>query len=534
MLYSRQHNVVVYDVPPPQIQNLVSGCQALSSTKAVVPCTLSNMMRMRRAGYPAYSPILEDYDWPSNPRVVPQPFPQQRHMAAFLTLHPRAFNLSDMRTGKTLALLWAADYMMNLGYIKKMLIVAPLSILHRTWEDCIKTHLLGRRTCAVLHGRDRLNLLKQDVDFYIINYDGLGSGMRRGTVGLPIGSLAATIAARQDIDAIAVDEGSAYKDPTTSRFRVMRQLIKDKPFYWHLTGTPTPNSPLDAWAQRKLVDPNFGTSYNDFKDRTMTKVTNFKWAPKPNAKETVAATLQPAIRYDRHACLGTMKTEIEICDVPLSVAQKKAYDDLKRELALSSVSGKVITAINEAALRLKLIQVACGAVYDDKHEIHLVDCQPRLEALRELIDEAPNKVLIFAPLTSVVKLLYSELSKDHSVAMITGATSPKDRNDIFRNFQTAKDPRIIVGDPGPLSRGLDLTEADTIIWYAPTDLPEVYTQANCRIEGINQKGTPAIYGLAATYLEREAFRRLDRKESLQGLILGLVEDANNIADRGAA
>ena len=107
---------------------------------------------MRQLGLEAMSPILNDYDWPSNKLTVPGPFPQQRHMAAFLTLHSRAFNLSDMRTGKTLAALWAADYLMSKGLMKKCLILATLSTIHRTWDNDIYQHLMGRRRAIVLYG----------------------------------------------------------------------------------------------------------------------------------------------------------------------------------------------------------------------------------------------------------------------------------------------------------------------------------------------------------------------------------------------
>jgi hypothetical protein len=60
---------------------------------------------------------------------------------------------------------------------------------------------------------------------------------------------------------------------------------------------------------------------------------------------------------------------------------------LKRDLTLQLEKGTV-NAVNEASLRLKLIQISCGAVYDMDHRATRVDCSRRLAVLREVIEEA--------------------------------------------------------------------------------------------------------------------------------------------------
>ena len=50
------------------------------------------------------SPILKDYDWPGRYK----PMAHQKETAAFLTLHKRAFVLSQPGTAKTISSLWAA------------------------------------------------------------------------------------------------------------------------------------------------------------------------------------------------------------------------------------------------------------------------------------------------------------------------------------------------------------------------------------------------------------------------------------------
>ncbi len=480
---------------------------------------------MRRLGYPALSPILNGYDWPSNKLLVPAPFEHQRHMSAFMTLHPHCFNLSDMGTGKTLSTLWAYDYLMTLGIVKKALILAPLSALRRTWENEIFTHFLSNRRCSILYGdeRKRLRALDEDVDFYIINHDGLAVGHRREARGVVLGRLGEEIRSREDINAICVDEGSVYKDSGTLRYKILRKIVSDKPYLWWLTGTPVPVEPPNAWSQAKLVRQDYNESYKGFQERTMNKITTFKYIPKKDGYQSASEILQPAIRYSRDECLDLPDVMVQDYDAELSVPQKQAIETLKKELRVMVGSG-TITAINEASLRMKLIQIACGAVYGEGKSINKIDCSSRLNVLKEIVENAKHKILIFAPLTSVVDMLYLELQKEgYNVERINGPVSPKKRDEVFSRFQDRADPlRIIVADPGTMSHSLTLTEADTTLWYAPTDKPEVYQQANKRMDRPGQRNRMLVGRISSTRTEREIYKRLDNRGSLQGLMLDLI------------
>lgn len=521
MHYSATHNLCVYTTDQPlRIGNCISDAILLSHTQVGVPCTIKNMQIMRQLGLEALSPILHDYHWPGKFK----PFEHQRHMAAFMTLHPRCFNLSDMGTGKTLSTLWALDYLRSKGHVQKTVILSPLSTIYRVWEDEIFTHFLSGLRVKVLYGdrNKRLSALNDDADIYIINHDGLGVGSEKKGRGMVLGELGQLLHDRTDIDAVVVDEGSVYKDSTTNRYKSLKLALVHKPYLWWLTGTPVPVEPTNAWSQARLVRPDYQESFMGFRDRTMYKVTNFKWAPKKGANEIAAGILQPAIRFNRDDCLDLPDVMIETRDVELSPVQKKAYDEIKKTLKVEIGKGQ-ITAINEAGLRLKLIQIACGAVYSPDHEINKIDCKPRIDALHEIIEQAGRKILIFAPLTSVISLLYTELSKKYTVERITGNVSAGKRNEVFRNFQQDPDPRIIVADPRTMAHGLTLTAAATTIWYGPTDQPEIYQQANKRMDRPGQTSKMLIVRLASTPVEREIYRRLDSRENMQGAILNMIK-----------
>lgn len=523
MQYSPKHKVCVYPTQAPErILNCVPGAKLVNGTTVAVPCTIPAMQTMRQLGYQALSPILNEYDWPIRPPF--KPFDHQRKMAAFMTLHPRCFNLSDMGTGKTLSVLWALDFLMQEGIIRKALIITPLSTITRVWEDELFTNFMSRRDSGVLYGdrAKRISVLSQNHDTYIINHDGLGVGSARAGRAFSLGELAARIQGRDDIDCIIVDEGSAYKDSGTERYKVLRNCIRNKPYIWWLTGTPTPNSPLDAWSQARMVRTDYNEAFVSYRERTMAKITQFKWAPKPEGNRLAAEILQPAIRFERDECLDLPDVTIADRAVELSPKQKEAYEGIKKLLRATIGAGQ-INAINEAALRTKLIQIACGAVYDSEHIAHRVDSAPRLKVLEEIIEQASHKIIVFASLTSVVNMLYTELSKTYKCAKITGEVSRAARDRIFADFQSSDIPRIIVADPRTMSHGLTLTKASTTIWYGPTDKAEVYQQANKRMDRPGQVNKMLIVRLSATPIEREIYKRLDNRETMQGLVLKMAQ-----------
>ena len=520
MQFSATHNSCIYQTNDKNVLSIIKDARLVKPNLIAVPCELWNMQAMRLLGYPAVSPIMTEYDWPG--RYTP--FIHQRHMASFLTLHPRAFNFAAIGCGKTLATLWAADYLMSKGVIHRCLVLSPLSTLKRVWEDEIFTHFLARRSCVILHGtrQQRLSRLATPHDFYIINHDGLGVGGSRVHNSLSLGELAETIMERNDIDCVIVDEGSVYKESGTQRSRTLRKVVAQKPYVWWLTGTPTPNDPVDAWNQARTVRKDYTESQMAFRDRTMMRVSTFKWVERPEAMKITAEVLQPAYRISREECIDLPPCMVMDRDVEMTPAQHKAFKELKTQAA-TIIGGGQINAVNEAVLRMKLIQVACGALYDNQHEVHKVDAAPRLKVLREVIEEASHKILIFAPLTSVVNLIYDELKSTYTVERINGEVSRGKREEVFAAFQQQDSPRIIVADPRTMAHGLTLTRAATIVWYGPTDQPEIYTQANGRINRPGQVNNMLVVRLSSTPIEREIFKRLDKKETMQGIILKLVQ-----------
>ena len=79
---------------------------------------------------------------------------------------------------------------------------------------------------------------------------------------------------------------------------------------------------------------------------------------------------------------------------------------------------------------------------------------------------------------------------------------------------------MLIADPSTMAHGLDFSCADTAVWFAPVDDNEKYEQARDRIVGAKSAGL--VIHLASTPVEREIYRRLQEKQTLQGAILDLL------------
>lgn len=473
------------------------------------PHTLESAKVLRNMGFQVPAPIRFQYDWPGKFR----PFAHQIVMSEFLTLHRRAFNLSEMGTAKTNASLWAADWLMRHGRVNKALILSPLSTLDRVWKQDIFDTLMHRR-CAIVHGtrEKRFAALEADVDFYIMNHDGLG-----------IEALVNEIYKRSDINLVIVDEASMFRNHQTRKYKALAKLCTRSDIrLWLMTGTPCPNEPTDAWALAKLVSPGrVPKFFGGFKRQTMVQVSQFKWVPNANGSTIAFAAMQPAVRFKKAECLDLPPVTQQDRQCDLTKEQRKAFDELKTTMVAEAAKEKV-TAVNAADKIGKLRQILCGAIKVDDEYVTL-DHGPRLQVLLDCIGEASAKVLVVAPFKGIVRSLEAELSKHYSVGVLNGDVSPGARDRIIREFKGGPDPHVLLCHPKVMSHGLNLTEADTLIFYAPIYSNDEFQQVTERFNRAGQTRKMTIVRMAAHPLEWSVYKLLENRQSTQNSILDLYK-----------
>jgi len=514
LIWKKKKALLLKSREPDRITNVIPTAKQFT-VKGVpyvaVPHKLTETKVLRNLGYEPPAPIREYYDWPGRYK----PFDAQREAAAFLSMYDRAFNLSELGTGKSLASLWAYDYLRSVGHLHKVLVVSPLSTLERTWADEVFQHF-PHLEYAVLHGSKdkRVKLLNTDVDVYIINHDGLQI-------------IEPMLAERPDIDLIIIDEiAQAARNAGTDRWKAINKVVNRHKVVracWGMTGTPTPNAPTDAWAQTRLISPsNVPPYFNRFKGQVMRQLSQFSWVPKPDATDIVREVMQPSVRFTRDECVDLPPLMYETRQVGLTKEQNKAYKEMVARLRLEAEEGE-ITAVNEAVKMGKLVQIACGVVYASDGTEVTIPATPRVEETRSICHSAQGKVIVFVPYVSSVNMVADELRKDFSVEVIHGGVKKDERDRIFAAFQKAKDPKVLVAQPAAMSHGLTLTAASTIVWYSCITSNETFEQANGRINRPGQKMNNFIICLEGTPVEKRIYARLRNKQKMQGALLDEVK-----------
>jgi SNF2 family DNA or RNA helicase len=266
--------------------------------------------------------------------------------------------------------------------------------------------------------------------------------------------------------------------------------------------------------------PSCPKFFGQYREQVMMKVTQFKWVPKPQSQDVVHSILQPAIRFEKKDCLDLPAvTHIER-EAPLTPQQQKYYTKLKSQM-LFEADGEEVSAVNAAARINKLLQISGGAVYTDTGEVLEFDVSNRLNVVLEVIEEASNKVLVFVPFTHTIELLRAKLEKAGVTCdVINGKVPVNRRSDIIHQFQTQPNPHVLIIQPQAASHGLTLTEADTIIWYAPVTSVETYLQANARIDRPGQKNAMTIVHIKGSEVE----------DRLYNMLRGNIENHKRIID----
>jgi SNF2 family DNA or RNA helicase len=464
--------------------------------------------KLRNLNIKAPSPIEGRYNWSGKYK----PFAHQKTTAAFLTLNKKAFCFNEQGTGKTASAIWAADFLMQQGKVKRALVICPLSIMDSAWRNDLFTFAM-HRTVDVAHGSKakRSQIINNGSEFVIINYDGV--------------EIVADDIANGGFDCIIVDEATHYKNAQTKRWKTLRKLVTDDTWLWMMTGTPAAQSPLDAYGLAKLVNPHaVPRFFGSWRDMVMYKYTQFKWLPKPDATDIVYNALQPAIRYTKEECLDLPDMTYTKRHVELTRQQKKYYDTLRTRLVMEA-AGEEVTAQNAAIGMNKLLQISAGAVYTDDKEVLEFDIKHRYNVLREVIDETSQKTLVFVPFKHTIDILTDKLRADgYTAEVIRGDVSAAKRTEIFERFQNMPDPKILVIQPQAAAHGVTLTAANTVVWWGPTSSLETYAQANARVHRSGQKHKCTVVQLVGSHVEKRVYSLLDNRIDVHTKMIDLYNE----------
>ena len=491
-----------------QVLRGVPGSGVIGATAAgpeiAIPWTQQNCEYLGEIGAPYLPRICIDYGFPGNVT----PFDHQYRLAGFMATHRQGFVLAEPRTGKTKSAAWAVHYLRSVYPGSRCLIICPRSLMVSTWAAELLISAPNTRA-TVLYGtaEQRRKLVAKDTDWHIVNPDGV--------IMLQAELLA------NNYDFVVIDESTIYKNWTKNRWTAARPIVARARRAWQMSGTPIPQRPTDAYGQiRMFQGRGIQWSEHAFKSLTMVKVNEHIWVPRIGWKDHVLAAMQPAIRVFKRDVLKDLPPIVDTyLDVDLSVEQRKALTGLKSKHRTAEIGGTQMTVVHEAALRIKLLQVFSGSVYDDNSDTaHQIDCSPRLSVLDDVIaermerglrlgDQCYGKVMICCAFRHTAARVAEHLKgKGFNPMVLLGGLSPAAIAERLQTFRSTWEHEILVVVPDALAHGHDITAANTLVWFTPIDKGEIYQQARERIDGPRQKLQMEVVHLVGHQLERDIYK----------------------------
>lgn len=426
----------------------------------------------------------------------------------------------DCGLGKTVSTLTAIQELREIGFIDKVLIIAPKKVAQVTWKDEINNweHLKGLRI-SVIDGTaaQRRAAMMADADIYTVSRDNVvWLVVEHGGVKLPY-------------DMVVIDELSSFKNYASKRFKALRRVRKFIPRVVGLTGTPAPNGLIDLWAQMFLIDEGkrLGKTITSYRDRFFTAGRRngdivYQWDLKSPAEETE----QKISDLIKDICISMsaedylkMPDKLMYYDrVKLSDKDFKAYKTFEREQVLEFIeSGETITAASAAALSNKLQQFANGAMYDaDRKVLQLHD--EKIEKLKELVEATNGQPVLIAytfkhDLDNIMEAL-----KEYKPVKLEKPEQIADWN--------AGKINVLVTHPASAGHGLNLQKGGHImIWYGLTWALELYQQFNARLYRQGQKKPVSIHHIIATdTVDEKIIKSLEGKDTTQRSLMDAIKE----------
>jgi len=436
--------------------------------------------------------------------------------------------LLDMGLGKTKCAIDISRWFLKKDKkITHILVVCPTGVMF-SWQRQIKT--FSEQEATVLKGpkSKRIEMLKKNNStFYIINYEML----------MPL--LKHLLAKKFDI--IIYDESAKFiTNPRAKRTQAAIELADNAYHKLILTGTPIEDTPVDLWAQFRVIDkyifgPNFYTYLNTNFHKQVIGGKFVKYRIKSDMYKKAIS------RMIKKYCFR--KTKEECFDLPQKIYDKievEMSEDLKRmyKKVASEVSAEIQTEAGKRNLTsqfiltklIRLQQITAGFIKDDKgKEIKLADT-PKLDALIEQIEiivQEKSSVIVWCRFLKSMDLIRETLHKKGIECLTLSGRDSNKKDDIWQEFQNSDIP-VFIGQLKAGGVGIELFKKNSTsknqycFFYENLWTPGVRQQAEDRIHRIGQRSTCVYKDIVLKGTIDEII--LDRIRQKQSVIDWIMEE----------
>lgn len=456
----------------------------------------------------------------------------QKLIISHILAHPRCALFVSMGMGKTSSTLAALEFLKATGEPVRALVLAPLRVATATWPDEVAKWGFNLRVSAVVGTpAKRRAALGKEADVYTCNYETLPW-------------LIAELGPRWFFNIIVADESTRLKGFRLgggggSRARALsRVAFAGVKRFIELTGTPAANGLLDLWGQAWFLDrgERLERSFGAFTGKYF-RQRRCGSSPFAVAYEPLAWSQEAIQERLRDVCLSLNAADYFPLEEPISVPvpvslpaeARRVYDALQRDMFAELADGSEVDAVNAAALTVKCLQVASGALYKDDGKAWEPLHDVKIEALRSIVEEAGGASVL------VAYHWRADLERLQA-AFPSGKVLDKNPRTI-KEWNAGKIP-ILFAHPASAGHGLNLQDGGNILvffshWW---DL-EQYQQIIERIgptrqaQAGHQRAVFLYHIIARDTVDELVMARRESKKEVQDLLLEALKN-NRCAHTG--
>ena len=348
--------------------------------------------------------------------------------------------------------------------------------------------------------------------------------------------------------AIVIDESQHIKTPSAAVTKAAHKLGKQAVRRWITTGTMSTGSTLDAWAQYWFLDPaivnhqKYWAFKEDFAVLEQVGDKTFEtWEKNPHTgksqkvekpvmeivgfknEDKLREMLDPyRSRLLKADCLDLPEKLYRMRSFEMSDAQRKAYNAMAKDFLVELDDGRTMTATMAMVKLIRLQQIACGYIVPDDVDplsedvpgVPIDDKNPRIEALMQEVEKINGMGIIWSYKRFSLREIAQELRTaygESSVVEYHGGVGDEEKARNLRLFEEEK-CRFFVGNPMSGGTGIDLVQAQDMIYYDNSYNLAMRLQSEDRFHRIGQEGS------SCTITDLECLGTIDRPvlRSLKG------------------
>ncbi len=332
---------------------------------------------------------------------------------------------------------------------------------------------------------------------------------------------------------LVLDEAHYIKNPDAERTKALKTINARAKLA--LTGTPVQNRVEELWSLFDLLMPGFLGK----RGRFLTQYGKVKIED-----DNVADTFRPLRERVHPFIMRRLKSEVAKDLPPKLIIERPAELTPKQSVAYKLILGredvqKMLKAVSEGRVqqaKLHILQAYAAlrkicnhpGLLEGSGKLPVAD-SGKLASLHELLEEVEDgdhRALIFSQSTEMLNVIEAHLPDwGHRYLRLDGSTPAAKRPELVAQYNGDPAIRCFLISTGAGGTGLNLTGADTVIFYDHDWNPANDRQAEDRAYRIGQTRQVTVYRLITTgTIEEKIIKRQAAKLALAEALVSVDEE----------